>query len=397
MKKYSILFFLRQSLHGLIKNSIMSITSIFFLTLCLIVTGCSILLVLNADLNLRQLDNFNKIIFRIDTNYPALKSMDIVDKEKLDAFINLAYGEMKPLDFMEKFPGEITGDNPSVYVIDLPKEYKVRIEYNDDAVKSVWLEDYYENAASPVNSIEINAKTEKSAVNDFMVDRIKKQIAAMDNVKVLKFVSNDDAYEQFRDEYDAFADILEDRSFEERVLKANPLSHSIEIEYRDIDYVSTLVADLEAIDDGAHRVRNHIEIADFIRSLRSIVMLVLIGFMIILFVSAVFIILNMVRLSVHSRKQEIIIMRYIGATNFFILFPFLLEGIIIGVVSSIAAFIAQWYIYSGAMSAINDIESGFKFVAFSEVNIMLFTAFLLTGVICGLLGSGLSSRRYLQA
>ena len=97
MKKYSILFFIKQSFQGLFMNSVMSITSIFFLTLCLIVTGCSILLVLNTDLNLQQLDNLNKIMFFIEKDYPADKEMDEVKK--------LAYGDMDPFYFMEKFHG----------------------------------------------------------------------------------------------------------------------------------------------------------------------------------------------------------------------------------------------------------------------------------------------------
>jgi cell division transport system permease protein len=124
-------------------------------------------------------------------------------------------------------------------------------------------------------------------------------------------------------------------------------------------------------------------------------MLVLIGFLLILFVISVFIILNTVKLSVHARKQEIVIMRYIGATNFFIVFPFLLEGIIIGIVSAVLAYIAQSYIYNGAVAAILGIEGGLgmEFIVFSEVNIMLFTAFAVTGVACGFAGSGLSSRQ----
>jgi cell division protein FtsX len=77
----------------------------------------------------------------------------------------------------------------------------------------------------------------------------------------------------------------------------------------------------------------------------------------------------------------------------------LLEGIIIGIVSAVIAYIAQSYIYAGAVSAVRKMEGGFGlvFIDFSEVKIPLFAAFVFIGVLCGIFGSGLSSRKYLQA
>jgi cell division transport system permease protein len=293
---------MKQSLQGLFKNSIMSITSILFLTLCLVWTGCSVLLILNVDLNLRQLDTLNKIVLFID----------------------------------------------------------------------------------------------KSCEDDEDIERIKQEIDKLPNVKSWRFIPKAEALESLRED---FGGIFDDPDIFDRVYNKNPIDNSIEIEYLNIDDVGTLDYQLRTIDGGIHKIRNQVEIADFISNIRHIIMLVLVGFMILLFVSAIFIILNMVRLSVHARKQEIIIMRYIGATNFFILFPFLLEGIIMGIISAVLAFVAQAYIYAGAVSAVGGMEmsGGIEFIEFSEVNIALFAAFVFTGVVCGLLGSGLSSRKYLKA
>jgi cell division transport system permease protein len=80
-------------------------------------------------------------------------------------------------------------------------------------------------------------------------------------------------------------------------------------------------------------------------------------------------------------------------------FPFLLEGVIIGIISAVITYVMQSYIYSGAVNAILQMEDGFvlEFIEFSEINIMLFVGFLFAGVLCGLFGSGLSSRKYLKA
>jgi cell division transport system permease protein len=144
-------------------------------------------------------------------------------------------------------------------------------------------------------------------------------------------------------------------------------------------------------------MRNSTEIAEFIVDLRNAVMIVLVWFLVVLFAIAIFIILNTVRLSVHSRKSEIIIMRYIGATNFFILFPFLLEGVIIGVVSAVGAYFLQWYIYGLALGTLEQMQTGLRLIDFSEAGAVVLIIFILIGVLCGLLGSSISSQRHLKA
>ena len=303
MRQYSIIFFIRQSLRGLFMNSIMSITSVFILTSCLLLTGSSVLLIINADLNLKRLDSLNKIVFFIDKDHESEEALA----------------------------------------------------------------------------------------------KIQAEIDALANTKSWRFISKEEAFENLREQYESFASVFDSsRGLLADVIRDNPLRHTIEIEYKDINDVGTLVYQLNTI-EGRAKINNQVETAELVRNIQNIIMLVMLGFLAILFIVPVFIILSTVRLSVHARRQEIIIMRYIGATNFFILFPFLLEGIIIGVVSAVIAYITQSYIYNGAVRALLGIESGMEFIAFPEVNAMLFAGFLFTGVLCGLFGSGLSSRKYLEA
>lgn len=309
MKKYSVIFFIKQSLNGLFMNSIMSITSIFILTACLILTGCFALLSVNANINLQRLDKLNKIVFFID------------------------------------------------------KEY----ESEED------------------------------------IEKIKNEIRNLPEVESIKFVSKDEALVKFREKYDDYARIFgEDEELYDDTKRDNLIENSIEIEYKNISDVGTLDYKLRCIegvakyDDGTPKVKNQVEIAQFIENIKNVIMLILIGFSLVLFVVAIFIILNTVRLSVHARKNEIEIMRYIGATNFFIVFPFLLEGIIIGLVSGIIAYVAQFYIYGGVVSSVEKMNAGLEFINFSDVNIIIFLGFIITGMLCGLFGSGVSSRRYLK-
>ena len=234
--------------------------------------------------------------------------------------------------------------------------------------------------------------------------KIQDEVSGLSNVKSWRFISKQEALENYLKQLGAYEEFLEYRDMFDEMLKRNKIEHSIEIEYENIEDLGTLTYQIRVMEgvakkNGEPNIKNDAETAELIKNIKNIIALVMAGFSIIIFVVAVFIILNTVRLSVHARKQEIIIMRYIGATNFFIVFPFLLEGIIIGIVSAIIAYFAQSRIYAGAISAIRGMEGGFGlvFIEFAELNIALFAAFMFIGVLCGIFGSGLSSRKYLQA
>jgi cell division transport system permease protein len=90
-------------------------------------------------------------------------------------------------------------------------------------------------------------------------------------------------------------------------------------------------------------------------------------------------------------------MRYIGATNAFILAPFLIEGVIIGVVAALIAFFIEWYIYRFMMlSVLNEIPE-VSVVEFSEISSVVLFSFICAGIVSGLIGSALSARKYLKA
>ena len=305
MRKYSMIFFIKQSLSGLFRNGAMSLTSVFVLTSCLLLMGCFGFFMINVNINLDQLDDMNHIVFNIDRDF---------DTEE-----------------------ELT--------------------------------------------------------------RIESEIGSLPNVRRIRRITRREALDW------VFGEILrhlpdsplaDDPLFRDKVEEADPMWDAIEIEYYDIRDLDTLRFHLMAI-DGYAGLRDSAEVAQFILDFRNVVMAILIWFLLVLFVIAIFIILNTVKMSVHSRKNEITIMRYIGATNFFILFPFLLEGVIIGIVAAVAAYILVRYIYGLAVGALEQMASGINYIDFSEAGAVVFVIFVLVGVMCGLLGSSISSRKHLQA
>ena len=110
-----------------------------------------------------------------------------------------------------------------------------------------------------------------------------------------------------------------------------------------------------------------------------------------------FVIINTIKLSVFSRRNEISIMRYVGATGYFITMPFLLEGIIIGLFASTAAFFIERYFYFYVEKMVMSDLQMITMVAFDSVQLPLLYGFLGVGVLAGIVGSSISLGKYLKA
>lgn len=211
------------------------------------------------------------------------------------------------------------------------------------------------------------------------------------SIEKIEFISNEQALEEEKAKYADYADLYE------LVEGDNPLRDSFTIWYKDGADVESLVWDLEHEDDVA-KVNNRQNLASSIEDVKSGVSSVLIWFMIILFAVSVLVIINTIKLAVHARRTEISIMRYIGASRWFVMLPFILEGIFIGIFASVFAFLIEWYIYDGYV--VNMVGSDFSFIEildFSEVGPMLAIAFLGIGVVTGIIGSTISTRKHLKA
>ena len=150
------------------------------------------------------------------------------------------------------------------------------------------------------------------------------------------------------------------------------------------------VADVEA---GNQTVDKLVDIANGIRTATFVILILLI------FIS-IFIISNTIKLTVHARRKEISIMKYVGATNGFIRWPFMVEGIIIGIVSALISvvilgfaynFIAGQIIGSSMVTTLN-----ISLLTFSDMFSMLFIVYIIMGIGIGAIGSAISMKRYLE-
>ena len=225
---------------------------------------------------------------------------------------------------------------------------------------------------------------------DEEVADIGAQIRALDNVGEVTFVSKEQALIEESERYAGYTDILDILTDE------NPYRDSFVIKYIDNAKVATLDYQVGQI-DGVAKVNDRLDIAMTIEKLKSGISMVLIWFMVILFVVSIFVIINTIKLAVHSRRTEITIMRYIGATDWFVILPFIFEGILIGLISSGIAYLIEWYMYGYVVSMIGDNFNMLTILSFNDIRATIAIAFVGIGVVTGIIGSTISTRRYLKA
>lgn len=231
-----------------------------------------------------------------------------------------------------------------------------------------------------------DSKTHDEAV--LIEDDILNQCGDM--IAELTFVSKEEALEEERQKYSEYTELYE------LVEGDNPLRDSYVIKYNDNNEVSNLEYKLGKI-DGIAKINNRSDLAMMIERVKNGISVVLVWFMIILFVVSIFVIINTIKLAVHSRRSEITIMRYVGATNWFVILPFILEGIIIGLISSALAFIAEWVMYGYVIRMMDGSFDFLTIMSFDSIAYYVGLGFLAIGVITGIIGSTISTRKYLKA
>lgn len=219
---------------------------------------------------------------------------------------------------------------------------------------------------------------------------IEEKIRALDNVAEVVFISKEEALLQESEQYSEYAGLYD------MLAEDNPLRDEFRIKYEDNSVVATLVYQLGQI-DGIAKINNRLDLAVSIEKVKSSITLVLVWFMAILLAVSIFVIINTIKLAVHSRRAEITIMRYIGASDWFVVLPFIFEGIIIGIISGVCAFFIEWYMYSYVIKMVDGSFDFIDILPFSEVNGLVALAFLGIGVVTGIIGSTISTRKQLRA
>ena len=227
---------------------------------------------------------------------------------------------------------------------------------------------------------------------DEEVETLGNKIKAINGVNKVTFVSKEDALNSMKT-------TLGDESLFEGWDEENPFPASYFVTLTDLslnEQVQSEIMKLDSVDEIASENTT----INRLRSLGNGIQITTIIILALLIVISIFIISYTIKLTVHARRREISIMKYVGATNSFIRGPFIVEGIIIGVISAIITLVILGIAYNGVMANIGDSvliqEMGFGLLSFSQMFYLVLTVYLILGVGIGVLGSAISMRKYLK-
>lgn len=216
---------------------------------------------------------------------------------------------------------------------------------------------------------------------------IEPLIEAVPNVSDAEFMSRADAMANFQEDYDEeLFDSLDETVFRHRYI----------IHLTDISLMEQTKPLIEAV-DGVADVNAHLEYAQSFITVRNIVSLISLALIIILIIVSFFIMSNTIKLATFTRREEIAIMRMVGASNGFIRCPFIVEGLVLGILGGLLAFIIEWGLYSLLLSRVSGVASTLiTLVPFADVMWPLLIAFLGVGVVVGVSGGSSAIRNYLK-
>jgi len=218
---------------------------------------------------------------------------------------------------------------------------------------------------------------------------LESRVRAIPNVKSVQFITKEQLFEEY------LLELGEDAYVMEELREDNPLRDSYRVEMKDVALHAETVEKLESI-TGVASSNSDKEVSDRliqIRGLVNMVSYVLIG---LLGAVSIFIIANTVKLAMFARREEIAIMKMVGATNSFIRAPFVVEGMVLGVSAALLAFLCQWGVYNYITKELVQGSAIFNMVPFADFLRPLLLTLLAAGVVLGVLGSVLTIRRFLK-
>ena len=214
-------------------------------------------------------------------------------------------------------------------------------------------------------------------------------INKVDNVFQASFVSREEALKDF------VADHGGDSAF--AGVEANPLRHRFVVTLEDNGLIKETVAELEKV-EGVVKISAAYELAEGFTTLQEVLHIASFAIIGVLLLVSLLIISNTVKLAMYDRRDEIAIMKMVGATNGFIRLPYVVEGFTLGMLGAGLAFGALWALYDIVLAKMASVDTLqlLNFVPFQELLLPMISTFLAAGLFVGILGSWTSIRKFMD-
>ncbi|MHB9149394.1 MAG: permease-like cell division protein FtsX [Thermoleophilia bacterium] len=235
--------------------------------------------------------------------------------------------------------------------------------------------------------VEITIYLKDSASGD-EIEALRQEIVDLPEVKEVQFIDKDEALKRLKEDLKEHEELLQD-------LPSNPLPASFEVALKDPELAGTVAVKFEGR-PIVEEVRYGKELAERIFKVTSVIRNISAVFVLLLGGVSILLISNTIRLSIYARRREVEIMKLVGATNWFIRWPFIIEGLAVGLVGAIAALA---FVILGTDFVMDRIRENLMFltVPFDAVSTVQITLVILgVGAVIGAVGSGLGLRRFLN-
>ncbi len=228
-----------------------------------------------------------------------------------------------------------------------------------------------------------------SDLSDAEARSIGTKINALSNVLQAKFISREEALESFVKDHNG------DSAF--NGVQASDLRHRYEVTLEDNSLMDQTDAQLQQI-PGVAKTNAAYELAQGFTTIQQVLHIASVALIAVLLVISLLIISNTVKLAMYDRRDEISIMKMVGATNGFIRLPFIVEGFTLGMMGAILAFGLEWVGYDALVNRISSVDSLrlFTFVPFKTLLIPMLIVFGAAGLFVGIVGSWTSIRKFMD-
>ena len=234
----------------------------------------------------------------------------------------------------------------------------------------------------------------KNEATQEQIEDLEQKIRKIDGVSKTEFVSKEAALNQMKERFGDKKDLLEGYEGENNIFTASYIVSLTDLK------LSKTVQDQILTFDMVKKITSKDETVNTLINIANVVKIGTVALLILLIMISIFIIANTIKLTVHARRKEISIMKYVGATNGFIRWPFIVEGMIIGIIASAISIIivglayniaAEQLVNSQFMQVIN-----MSLISFSDMFNSIIFVYMLLGIGIGALGSVISMRKYLK-
>lgn len=341
MKLSSLRYLTKEGFKNTWANRLMSVASIGVLVACMVAIGLAVLISENAKLALGNLEKQN-VVMAYMKDYTWAFYSDKEDNEQAENGENAEQTE--------------TGDDAE--------------QPDENGIKS---SDYV-----------IHNEEEAKALCD--------KIAKLDNVESVEYISGEEGLEDIKKDFlkgqEEYFTFLDEKY-------GNPLSGAAKVTMKDMSLFSATLQKIEKI-EGVDKIQSYGDLAEKISALKK--GLGIAGFWIIaiLMIISLVIVSNTIRITMYSRKLEISIMKAVGATDSFVRIPFIVEGILIGLISAIFSEGLLYFCYRVATETICATLGTNDIIKYSDLALNLFGLFVIIGVVAGVIGSITMIGKYLH-